>query len=180
MNLHLIYLEACSSASHETRHLASNGQWWYHSDMKIKRILSPEVITTSLKSTTKEGVIGELLDILVEKKKISDRNEVLAALMERERKMSTGIQHGVAIPHAKTKAVKELVAAIGLKPEGIDFEALDGEPSRIFIMTLSPMDRVGPHVQFLAEVSMVIQTEEARERLLQAKSASDLLAVFGI
>jgi PTS system nitrogen regulatory IIA component len=148
--------------------------------MKIKSILSPELITTSLKSSTKEGVIGELLDILVAQKKIKNRDEVYTALMDRERKMSTGIQHGVAIPHAKTRAVTQLVACIGIKPEGIDFDALDGEPSKIFIMTLSPIDRVGPHVQFLAEVSMVIQTQEARERLLLAKSAKDVLSVFGI
>jgi PTS system nitrogen regulatory IIA component len=138
------------------------------------------LVTTSLRNTTKEGIIGELLDILVAEKKISDRDEVFAALMERENKMSTGIQHGVAIPHAKTKAVKNLVACIGLKKEGVDFAALDGEPSRIFIMTLSPVDRVGPHVQFLAEVSMIIKTQEARDRLLQANNAEELLAVFGL
>lgn len=148
--------------------------------MKIKNILSPAVIRTSLHGTTKEEVIRELLEVLAEANRLEDREEVFAALMERERKMSTGIQHGVAIPHAKTKAVKSLVACIGLKPEGVDFEALDGQPSRIFIMTLSPVDRVGPHVQFLAEVSMVIQTEKARERLLQAKSPQDVLSVFGL
>ncbi len=148
--------------------------------MKIKKILTPAVISTSLKSTTKDGVIGELLDLLVAAKLITDREEVLAALMERERKMSTGIQHGVAIPHAKTKAVKNLVACIGIKPEGLDFESLDGEPSQIFIMTLSPIDRVGPHVQFLAEVSKIIKTKAARQQLLAAKTAQDVLAVFGI
>lgn len=155
-------------------------RWWYQFGMKIKHILTPAVICTSLASTTKEGIIRELLDMLVSANLVSDKEEVFSALMERERKMSTGIQHGVAIPHAKTKAVKELVACIGLKPEGIDFDALDGEPSTIFIMTLSPVDRVGPHVQFLAEISMVIKTQEARDRLLGAKSAADVLAVFGL
>jgi PTS system nitrogen regulatory IIA component len=111
---------------------------------------------------------------------VTDRDAVLSALMDRERKMSTGIQHGVAIPHGKTSAVKNLVACIGIKKDGVDFASLDGEPSRIFIMTLSPLDRVGPHVQFLAEVSMVIKTEEARERLLNAKTAQEVLAVFGL
>ncbi|MDD3823648.1 MAG: PTS sugar transporter subunit IIA [Sphaerochaetaceae bacterium] len=147
--------------------------------MKIKQILSPAVVSTSLKSSTKEEIIRELLDLLVSAGYVSDKDEVFAALMERERKMSTGIQHGVAIPHAKTKAVKNLVACIGLKPEGVDFNSLDGQPSRIFIMTLSPIDRVGPHVQFLAEVSMVIKTEEARAKILQAKTAQEVLAVFG-
>lgn len=148
--------------------------------MKIKNVISPALVTTSLRSTTKEGIIEELLDILVAEKKISDKDAVFTALMERENKMSTGIQHGVAIPHAKTKAVKSLVACIGLKKEGVDFAALDGEPSRIFIMTLSPIDRVGPHVQFLAEISMVIKTQEARDRLLQAENAEEMLAVFGL
>jgi PTS system nitrogen regulatory IIA component len=148
--------------------------------MKIKNILSPAVVTTSLRSTTKEGVISELLDLLVSAKLVTDRDAVLSALMDRERKMSTGIQHGVAIPHGKTSAVKNLVACIGIKKDGVDFASLDGEPSRIFIMTLSPLDRVGPHVQFLAEVSMVIKTEEARERLLNAKTAQEVLAVFGL
>ena len=148
--------------------------------MKIKNILSPAVVTTSLKSTTKEGVISELLDLLVSAKLVTDRDAVLSALMDRERKMSTGIQHGVAIPHGKTAAVKNLVACIGIKKDGVDFASLDGEPSRIFIMTLSPLDRVGPHVQFLAEVSMVIKTEEARARLIQAKNAQEVLAVFGL
>jgi len=148
--------------------------------MKIKNILSPGVVTTSLKSTTKEGVISELLDLLVSAKLVTDRDAVRAAVMDRERKMSTGIQHGVAIPHGKTSAVKNLVACIGIKKDGVDFAALDGEPSRIFIMTLSPLDRVGPHVQFLAEVSMVIKTEEARERLLNATNAQEVLAVFGV
>jgi PTS system nitrogen regulatory IIA component len=94
--------------------------------------------------------------------------------------MSTGIQHGVAIPHVKTKAVKNLVACIGLKPEGVDFNSLDGEPSNIFIMTLSPTDRVGPHVQFLAEISKVITTADSRTKLLKAKTPQEVLSVFGV
>ncbi len=150
--------------------------------MKLKNILNPTVITTKVKGTDKEGVIRELLNVLVEAKQIpSDKVEqVYADLMEREKKMSTGIQHGVAIPHAKTKVVKNLVACIGIKKEGVDFASLDGEPSTIFIMTLSPIDRVGPHVQFLAEISMVIKEESARKALLEAETANDVLAVFGL
>lgn len=133
-----------------------------------------------LRGTNKKEIIQELLGLLVKTGRVSEVDTVLAELMERERKMSTGIQHGVAIPHAKTRAVKNLVACIGIKRDGIDFQSLDGEPSRIFIMTLSPIDRVGPHVQFLAEISMVIKTEEAREQLIQAKNPQEVLAVFGL
>jgi len=148
--------------------------------MKLKNILSPELITVELRGTNKKEIIQELLGLLVKTGRVSEVDTVLAELMERERKMSTGIQHGVAIPHAKTRAVKNLVACIGIKRDGIDFQSLDGEPSRIFIMTLSPIDRVGPHVQFLAEISMVIKTEEAREQLIQAKNPQEVLAVFGL
>ena len=82
-------------------------------------------------------------------------------------------------PPCEDEGGEEPFACIGLKPEGVDFNSLDGQPSRIFIMTLSPIDRVGPHVQFLAEVSMVIKTEEARAKILQAKTAQEVLAVFG-
>ena len=119
--------------------------------MNLRKILSPEVICMNLESESKDDVIEELLDLLMASGKVSDRDQALAAIKDRESKMSTGIQHGVAIPHGKCAAVTELAACIGLKPEGIDFDALDGEPSSIFIMTLSPTDRTGPHVQFLAE-----------------------------
>ena len=72
------------------------------------------------------------------------------------------------------------MACIGIKKEGVDFASLDGELSKIFIMTLSPIDRIGPHVQFLAEISMVIKTQKAREEILEAKTAKEVLAVFGL
>lgn len=148
--------------------------------MKIKQVLTPNVISTSLKGGSKEEIIAELLDILIVANRIKDKDEVYRAVMERERKMSTGMQHGVAIPHAKTKAVKELVVAIGISSEGVDFNSFDGLPSKIFILTLSPIDRIGPHVQFLAEISMVLKSESARMRLLEAKTAEDVLSLFGV
>jgi PTS system nitrogen regulatory IIA component len=149
-------------------------------DMKLKTILTPSLVSMHLQGTTKEELIRELLDILASNGKISDVDSVLSEVLVREQEMSTGIQHGVAIPHVKTKAVKNLVACIGLKPEGVDFHSLDGEPSNIFIMTLSPTDRVGPHVQFLAEISKVITTADSRAKLLKAKTPQEVLSVFGV
>ncbi len=148
--------------------------------MKLKNVLSKEVVKVGLEGTTKQEILDELLDIIMLTGKVSDRETAMDGLLDRESKMSTGIQFGVAIPHAKTKAVKELTACIGIKKEGMDFASLDGEPSSIFVMTLSPTDRTGPHVQFLAEISMVLKTEEARRQLLEAASPSEVLAVFGL
>ncbi len=148
--------------------------------MRIGTILTADVICTSSKGEIKEEIIKELLNMLVKANLVLNKEQAFDDLMKREAKMSTGIQHGVAIPHAKTTAVKRLVACVGLKKEGLDFDSLDGQKSTIFIMTLSPIDRVGPHVQFLAEISKVIRTEEARKQLLQAKEAQEVLAVFGL
>ncbi len=148
--------------------------------MKLKNVLNENVVKISLDSLNKEDVIKELLNILKDNNLLEDIDLAYRDVMDREAKMSTGIQHGVAIPHAKTRAVKQLTACIGIKKEGIDFNALDGEKSKIFIMTLSPSDHIGPHVQFLAEVSRVIKTDEARKSILEAKDATELLNVFGI
>lgn len=148
--------------------------------MKINSILNSNTVKCSLESTTKEGVIKELLTLLVSSGKLESIDQAFFDVKQRESQMSTGIQEGVAIPHAKTKAVKELCSAIGIKREGIDFDSLDGKPSRIFILTLSPVDRIGPHVQFLAEISKIIQSEDARKALIEAKTNQELLKVLGI
>ncbi|MCK5198474.1 MAG: PTS sugar transporter subunit IIA, partial [Spirochaetales bacterium] len=123
-------------------------------------------------------IIENLLDILVKTGKVKDRTAALEALLEREAKMSTGIQQGVAIPHCKTDAVNELLACVGIKKDGVDFQALDGIPSKIFIMTLSPLTRTGPHVQFLAEISRVLTSEGMREKLINAGTEEELISLM--
>jgi len=88
-------------------------------------------VVLGLKSTTSSPVIEEMVDTLVAAGQIKDRAVALQAILERERKMSTGMQNGIAIPHGKTSAVDTLVSLVGLKPEGLDFESLDGQP-RVF------------------------------------------------
>ncbi|ORC31102.1 PTS sucrose transporter subunit IIABC [Marispirochaeta aestuarii] len=146
--------------------------------MNLRKVLSPELISLGLKASTKQEAVEELVDLLMQGGRINDRDAALQAVLERESKMSTGIQHGVAIPHGKTSAVNDLVACVAVKPEGIDFESLDGEPSTIFIMTLSPLNKTGPHVQFLAEISRLLKTAESRERILKVSSKQELLSVL--
>jgi len=148
--------------------------------MKIKNLLTEQLISVDLQGSSKEEIIGEMLDILLKAGKVADRELAYTDLLSREKQMSTGMQYGVAIPHAKTRAVSELTACIGIHREGVDFDSLDGQPAAIFIMTLSPVDRTGPHVQFLAEISMVLKSRAARLKVLESKSAAEVLAVFGI
>ena len=131
-----------------------------------------------LPGKSKPEVIESLLDVIMKTGKIKNRDAALACILDREKKMSTGIQAGVAIPHGKTEAVDELLACVAIKKEGVDFESLDGKHSRIFIMTLSPVNKIGPHVQFLAEISRLLRQEDAREKMVSAGSADELLDII--
>jgi len=127
--------------------------------MNPKRVLAKETIILRLKSATKDGVIEELIDVLVNSGKVKDRKAALKAVMDREKKMSTGLQNGIAIPHGKTDTIECLIASIGLSPAGIPFDSLDGKPAEIILLTVSPASRTGPHIQFLADVSRVLHNE---------------------
>ncbi|MDR3167542.1 MAG: PTS sugar transporter subunit IIA [Treponema sp.] len=146
--------------------------------MNLKTVLTKETISLHLKGTTKEEIINELLDILVAANKIQDRAAAFAAVMEREEKMSTGMKHGIAIPHGKSATIHDLVACIGISEVPVEFDALDHEPCRIFIMTLSPIEKTGPHLQFLAEISLLFKSSEKRQEILQAASTEEILRIL--
>lgn len=146
--------------------------------MDLRKILTKEVITDDLKGETKEEVIDSLLDLLSSAGKIKDRQKVKACIMDREAKMSTGMEAGIAIPHGKCDAVEELVGCVGIKKGGVDFDAFDKNPSTIFIMTVSPVHRTGPHVQFLAEISRLLRDGIERKRLIEAKSVDEIHTII--
>lgn len=146
--------------------------------MNLQKVLGPDVVQPHLSSKTKTDVINEMLGILVATGKVKDEEAARTALLERERKMSTGMQHGIAIPHGKTEAVDALIACVGISRAGIDFGSLDSEPARIFIMTLSPRNRTGPHIQFLAEVSELLRSRERREAMMRASAPDELLRIL--
>jgi len=146
--------------------------------MNLKTIISTDSIELHLKGSTKKEIINELLDILVRTGKIKDKAAALAAVMDREEKMSTGMKHGIAIPHGKCSTTDNLVACIGISDKPVDFDSLDKLPCRIFIMTLSPVEKTGPHLQFLAEISLLFKSSEKREEILRAKTPEEVLEVL--
>jgi PTS system nitrogen regulatory IIA component len=146
--------------------------------MNLKMVLTNETINLHLKGTNKQEIINELLDILVATNKIQDRQAAYLAVMEREQKMSTGMKHGIAIPHGKSATINDLVACIGISDNPVDFDSLDHEPCRIFIMTLSPMEKTGPHLQFLAEISLLFKSSEKRAEILKATNSEDILRIL--
>jgi PTS system nitrogen regulatory IIA component len=146
--------------------------------MNLKTVLTKETISLHLKGATKAEIIDELLDILVAAGKIQDRDAAYSAVMEREKKMSTGMKHGIAIPHGKSATIKNLIACIGISDSPVDFDTLDKEPCRIFIMTLSPLEKTGPHLQFLAEISLLFKSAEKRAEILKASSSEEIMHIL--
>jgi fructose PTS system EIIBC or EIIC component len=146
--------------------------------MNLSTILSINTVKTGLKARDKQGIINELLGILSAAGAIKDLEAARVAVMERESRLSTGMKYGIAIPHGKTTTVEALVACVGISEAGIAFDSLDGEPSRIFILTLSPPEKTGPHLQFLAEVSQLFKDKERRAKVVQAKDSAELLQLI--
>ena len=146
--------------------------------MNLRNVLTPETVELNLKGTTKESIIDEMLDILVKAGKITDKAVARECVLDRERKMSTGMKHGIAIPHGKTDTVTDLVACIGISNEAVDFDSLDQEPCRIFIMTLSPVNKTGPHLQFLAEISLLFKSAEKRQKILDTADKAEIIKIL--
>ncbi|GAB1433017.1 PTS sugar transporter subunit IIA [Spirochaetota bacterium] len=143
--------------------------------MKLSNILNESLVSTDLKAKNKSEVLEELMDILVDAGAIKDRDSAFTSVLEREQKISTGMRYGIAIPHGKTESIEHLVACLGISKNGIDFESMDGELSRIFIMTLSPPDKIGPHLQFLAEISQLFKDEKTRNLAIAAANSEELM-----
>lgn len=146
--------------------------------MDLKHVLGPNSIVLHLKGSTKEEIIDELLLAAQKAGKIKDFDAARKSILEREGRMSTGMKHGIAIPHGKTDTVDDIVACIGVSDKGVDFEALDDEPCRIFIMTLSPANQTGPHLQFLAEVSLLFKSPEKRAAIIAASTPAEVLQIL--
>ncbi len=146
--------------------------------MNIRKILTKEVISLDLQGTNKEQVIEEMLDILTAAGKVTNRKAAQKAIWDREKKMSTGMQNGIAIPHGKSDCVESLVVAVGVHKAGVDFESLDQQPAQFLIMTVSPANRTGPHIQFLAEVSRQLNDPSTRERILRAASKDEVIDIL--
>ncbi len=158
-----------SGARREAASVSAAAQGKASLAMWLKRPL----VTVNLHARTKSGVLDELLALLSAHLQLRDITAVRQAILEREEQMSTGMQNGVAIPHARTDQVGELVCALGLHKTGIAFGALDGKPSHIFVLTLSPASGAGQHIQFMAVACRFLDAS-GRERLLQCGNDDEL------
>jgi fructose-specific phosphotransferase system IIA component len=146
--------------------------------MALIELIEKKVIKIPLISRNKSDVLKELVDILVETGKIEDADTVLRDVLKREEMGSTGLEEGIAVPHAKTEAVKTLTVAIGISPAGIDFEALDGKPSQLFFLLLAPPSQVGPHIEALSDIARMTKSKTFIRLLTAAKNAEEVEGLF--
>jgi fructose-specific phosphotransferase system IIA component len=142
--------------------------------MKLTEIMQPNLIKVPLEGTNKESVITELVDLLDANGLLNDRDVVLEAVMKREQTRSTGIGSGIAVPHGKCDAVKELVMSMGVAHKPIDFASVDGKGVTIVILLVSPPDKTGPHIQALAKISKLMLDKQFREAVEKTTSAEEL------
>lgn len=146
--------------------------------MALLDLISPEVVKVPLFSKTKPEIIKELVQILIDAKKISDFDSAYEAILKREDLGSTGLEQGIAVPHAKTDAVRKLTMAIGIAPAGVDFEAIDGNPSHLFFLLLASPDQSGPHIEALAEIARITRSKAFYKMLITAGSAEEVVELF--
>jgi len=144
----------------------------------LQNLLSAKRICLHLNSSDKHSVLAELVDILDRAGKLRDRNAFLQAIEEREATGSTGLEQGVAIPHARSDAVLEAAVVFGIARNGIDFGALDGQPSRFFLMIAEPLEGESAHLEILASACCHLNEEKCRQQLLQAGSAAEIIELF--
>jgi len=145
--------------------------------LNLTSFISPDLLIPHLKANDKYAAIEELLALLYKHGLVKDYEAAKKVVFDREKLMSTGIQFGIAIPHGKTEAVDNLVCAIGLKPEGLDFKSLDGAPTRIIVLSLAPREATTPHLQFLSAVGQILN-DSGREQLLQCRTAKQMYRVL--
>lgn len=146
--------------------------------MNILEILRPQCVKVPLGSTEKRGAIEELVDLLAADGRISDAAAVKTAVWERESQRSTGIGEGLAIPHGKSTAVRELAMAVGRPAAPIDFDAIDKKQVRLLVLLVSPIDKISMHIQALGRVSRLLSDPALRERIYAAPDAASLYELF--
>lgn len=140
--------------------------------MRLSELLTPDQIRVPLKSRDKDGILGELVDLLLAGDG-ADRDEVLGAILERERQFPTGIGYGVAVPHGKTPALAGVRVVAGTAEVPIPYETVDGEPVRIFFLMAGPESQAGTHVKAISRIARLVRNEGVRGRLLAAKTPEE-------
>ncbi len=146
--------------------------------MSLLKYVNERTVKMRMESRDKQSAIEELVILLEKNGVIINRGLVIKDVWEREKQGSTGLEHGIAVPHGKTSGVTELTMAIGLSIEGIPFESLDGQPAKIIFLLLSTPDLAGPHIAMLKEIAFFVNNDSVREKILHSESADEIIGII--
>ena len=141
-------------------------------------MMAEKIVKIPLESKDKPDVLRELVQILKDADEIDDFDIVLKAVQDREDKGSTGLEKSIAVPHAKAPAVSSLKLAIGIAPEGIDFDSLDKQPSKLFFLLVAAPDQSGPHVEALGEIAKLSRSDAFCRALVNAEGAAEVVELL--
>ena len=148
--------------------------------MKNSNLFSENCINLNLKGSTKSEIIDELVEMLNAAGKLNDKEEYKKQILKRESQSSTGLEEGIAIPHAKTAAVKIPSIAFGISKNGVDYESLDGEPSKLFFMIAAPANASDTHIEILSKLTTMLLDDDIRERLLEVKTPQEVIEILSL
>jgi mannitol/fructose-specific phosphotransferase system IIA component (Ntr-type) len=141
----------------------------------LQGLLDPRFVFTDLKGPGMEEALGEMARRLAAAGAIRDAGDLTRRLIEREHLGCTGLGAGVAIPHCKCRDVSDIVLAVGLAPQGVDFHAPDGKPVTLIFLILSPADQPAAHLQTLARISRLLRTPGTSENLRRATTREEIV-----
>jgi PTS system nitrogen regulatory IIA component len=146
---------------------------------RLEEYFEEKLFIPEMKAGSKQDALEELVDVLAESEKIHDKSLILEMLERREALGSTGIGHGVAIPHGRSLAANQIMVVFGKSSKGVEFDSMDGEPVNLFFLILAPpQDRFNQYLPFLGKVVELIKDSAVRSRLAEVKSFQDFLAVL--
>ncbi len=146
--------------------------------MKLSDILTENLIQIPIQHFEKKAILEEMIDLAHASGKVRNRDQVLQAVVERENMMSTGIGNGVAIPHGKSAGMDDLLVALGITSQDVNFDSLDGKPVRIVFLLIGPETASSLHIKMLSRISRLLNQAVFRQKLIEAKSSSDAMRII--
>ncbi len=146
--------------------------------MNLTSLLHIGHVAVDVEVSSKEALIDKLIEMIADHPLIVDVGAVKKAVIERENMMSTGVGKGLALPHAKTKAVGGMIGALVTTSSPVEYGSLDNEPVRIVFLLVGKLDSKSLHVRILSRVSRVMNSEAVRQQILAAKTSDELLTII--
>ena len=146
--------------------------------MKISDILTENLVVSGLEGDSKDDIINAMVDLIGISQKVQDKEKVRLAIFDREKLMSTGVGNGFAIPHGKTDAVTDIVAAFAVTAKPIDYQSLDEKPVRLVFLLVGKDSMVGPHIKLLSRISRLMNKDQFRNQLLTLHSPREIIELF--